>query len=154
MMATPDESAHAVLEAVPLVMRCIRSEMRSHRAPDLSVPQFRALVHLSRHRGASLSDVAGHLGLKAPSTSVMVNGLVSRGLVAREVDSSDRRRVTLALTASGQAAMEAAHEMTETRLAERLAVLPQAERAAIVQAMQALVAAFATASEPAPLAVR
>jgi DNA-binding MarR family transcriptional regulator len=128
-----------------MVMRSIRTEMRSHRGPDLTLPQFRALVYLSRRQGSSLSDVAEHLGLTAPSTSVMVDGLVSRGLVARQVHPDDRRRVILALTPAGQAAMESAHEMTENRLAERLEDLPEPERAAIVQAMQALVAVFAMA---------
>lgn len=143
MAVSPDECAHAVLEGVPLVMRYIRTEMRSHRAPDLSVAQFRALVYVSRQEGPSLSDVAEHLGLTAPSTSVMVEGLVSRGLVGRQVHPDDRRRVTLALTPAGQAGMESAHELTESRLAERLAELAAPDRAAIVQGMQALVAVFA-----------
>jgi len=123
-------------------MRCIRAEMRSHRAPGLGVPQFRTLVYLSRQEGSSLSDVAEHLGLTAPSTSVMVDGLVSRGLVARQTHSGDRRRVTLALTPAGRAAMESAQASTESRLAERLAGLQEPERAAIVEAMQALLAVF------------
>jgi DNA-binding MarR family transcriptional regulator len=138
MSVSPDECAHAVLDVVPLVMRCIRAEMRSHRAPDLSVPQFRALVYLSRQEGPPLSDVAEHLGLTAPSTSVMVDGLVSRGLVERKVHSNDRRRVTLILTPMGRAAMESAYKLTESRLAE----LQEPERATIAQAMQTLIAVF------------
>jgi DNA-binding MarR family transcriptional regulator len=143
MSVSPDECARAVLDAVPLVMRSIRAEMRSHRAPDLSVPQFRSLVYLSRQKGPSLSDVAEHLGLTSPSASVMVDGLVIRGLVTRQVHPDDRRRVTLELTPAGQAAMEAAHEMTESRLAERLAELGEPERAGIVRAMQSMIAVFA-----------
>jgi DNA-binding MarR family transcriptional regulator len=145
MPVSPDECARAVLDVVPVVMRCIRAEMRSHRAPGLSVPQFRALVYLSQQQGPSLSGLAEHLGLTAPSTSVMVDGLVSRGLVERRAHPSDRRRVTLALTPGGQAAMESAHRMTEGRLAERLAGLQEPERAAVVHAMQALLAVFASA---------
>ena len=43
MKATTDECAHAILEVAPAIMRTIRTEMRSHRTPDLSIPQFRAL---------------------------------------------------------------------------------------------------------------
>ena len=43
-----------VLEVVPTVMRFIRTQMRSHRSLDLSVPQFRALVFIERTDGASL----------------------------------------------------------------------------------------------------
>jgi len=138
MPISPDECAHEVLDVVPLVMRTIRTEMRSHRAPGLTVPQFRVLVFLARNDGASLSDVAGHLGLTPPSTSVMVDGLVTRGLVTRRPDSRDRRRLTLALTSEGHAAMESARKFTRDCLAERLEALPESERATVVRAMQLL----------------
>lgn len=143
MLITPDDCAHEVLDVVPLVMRTIRAEMRSHRSADLSVPQFRVLVFLSHSDGASLSDVATHLGLTPPTTSVMIDGLVSRGLVAREADPGDRRRITLGLTPTGQATMASAQEITRTRLAERLAALSDSERLAIVQAMRTLRPIFA-----------
>ena len=41
MRISPDDCAREVLEVVPLIMRAIRTDMRSHRTPDLSVPQFR-----------------------------------------------------------------------------------------------------------------
>lgn len=147
MLVSPDDCAHEVLDVVPLVMRTIRAEMRSHRAADLSVPQFRVLVFLARSDGASLSDVAAHLGLTPPTTSVMVDGLVSRGLVARQANPDDRRRITLGLTATGQAAMASAQQITRNRLAERLAELPDAERLAIVQAMQTLRPIFTSDSQ-------
>jgi DNA-binding MarR family transcriptional regulator len=142
-----DECACEVLEVVPLVMRAIRSEMRSHRTPELSVPQFRALAFLGRHEGASLSDVAEHVGLTPPSMSKMVEGLVVRDLVVRQVSPSDRRRVTLTLTARGKSILESAHQGTVAHLTEKLAALSPEERATIVQAMQALRRAFASAKE-------
>jgi DNA-binding MarR family transcriptional regulator len=138
MHVSSDECAREVLEVVPLVMRAIRAEMRCHRTQDLSVPQFRALNFLNHHEGASLSDVAEHIGLTLPSMSSMIEGLVLRSLVTRQTDAGDRRRITLALTARGQAALQSLHDATQAHLAERLAALPASERAAIVQAMQAL----------------
>jgi hypothetical protein len=44
---TPELCAQEVMETVPLVMRFIRKEMRSRRAPSLSVPQLRVLTFLS-----------------------------------------------------------------------------------------------------------
>jgi DNA-binding MarR family transcriptional regulator len=90
-----DECARQVLETVPLVMRTVRAEMRRHRAADLSVPQFRTLTFLSRQAGASLSQVAEHIGLTLPSMSSLVEGLVERKLILRNTHSVDRRRVTL-----------------------------------------------------------
>jgi DNA-binding MarR family transcriptional regulator len=133
-----DECARQVLETVPLVMRTVRAEMRRHRAADLSVPQFRTLTFLSRQTGASLSQVAEHIGLTLPSMSSLVEGLVERKLILRNPHSVDRRRVTLTLTARGQSVLEAAHGATQAALAEKLAALSAQDRTIVVQAMQAL----------------
>jgi DNA-binding MarR family transcriptional regulator len=147
MTAEPDDCARKVLDTVPVVMRAIRAEMRKRRAPGLSVPQFRALIFLNRHKGASLSDVAGHVGLTLPSMSRMIDGLVARKLVARQMDVDDRRRVALTLTALGRGAMRSAYESTQARLAERLAALPAPDRTTILKAMQALASTFRSRRE-------
>jgi DNA-binding MarR family transcriptional regulator len=147
MTASPAECAGHILETVPVVMRAIRTEMRSHRGSDLSVPQLRVLVFLNRHEGASLSDIAEHMGLTLPSMSKMVDVLVTRELVSRSMNPADRRRVILAPTALGKATRLAAHKATESRLAERLAVLLASERRNIIEAMQALKSIFLSGKE-------
>ena len=62
---------------MPSVMRFIRTEMRSHRALALGVPQFRSLVLIERTAGTSLTGVAAQLGLTPPSASKLVDGLSS-----------------------------------------------------------------------------
>jgi DNA-binding MarR family transcriptional regulator len=148
MIVSPEECARQLLEAVPLVMRAIRAEMRSHRGGDLSVPQFRALIYLNRHEGASLSDVAEHLGLTLPSMSKMINGLVIRDLVARGMDPGDRRRVILSPTSGGRKAMQSAYEVTRARLAERLAALPPSDCATVMEAMKSLGSVFVSDRGP------
>ena len=146
MRSAPDETARHLLETVPLVMRTIRSEMRSHRAPDLSVPQFRALGFIDRNPGASLSDVTEHMGLALPSVSKLVDGLVARALATRQEDRADRRRVVLRLTPAGRDTLAAARKATQQRLAARLATFSDNDRAAISQAMTLLRSAFASGS--------
>jgi DNA-binding MarR family transcriptional regulator len=133
-----NECTRQVLETVPLVMRTVRAEMRRHRAADLSVPQFRTLAFLDRQAGASLAQVAEHIGLTPPSMSSLIEGLVERKLVLRNTHATDRRRVTLMLTARGRSALEAAHGATQAALAEKLAALSAQDRIVVVQAMQAL----------------
>jgi DNA-binding MarR family transcriptional regulator len=147
MSSSPSECAGQVLEIVPMVMLAIRTEMRSHRGSDLSVPQFRVLVYLHRHAGASLSDIAEYLGLTRPSMSKMIDGLVARQLVTRRMDPGDRRRVSLAPTALGRSAMQSAYQATGARLAERLAALPAAKRRTILKAMQVLASIFVPGGE-------
>lgn len=142
-----DECARELLEVVPLIMRAIRSEMRSHRPADLSVPQFRTLNFLDHHEGASLSDVAEHIGLTLPSMSALIDGLVARQLAIRQVSPTDRRRVILAPTARGKTTLEAVRQSTQARLAEVLAALSPSQRATIVQAMEILQPIFTPAGK-------
>lgn len=142
MSDATEQSAREVLDTVPLVMRTIRSEMRSQCTPGLSIPQFRALAFLNRHEGASLSDVAEHLGLTLPSISKVVDGLVTRGLVERQTCPTDRRKITLALTAPGKAMLESARLGTQVRLAKMLAPISTSDLAVVVQAMQVLRSVF------------
>jgi DNA-binding MarR family transcriptional regulator len=143
MSISPKETAYEVLEVVPLVMRTVRTQMRSSRSFNLSVPQFRTLGFVHRHPGTSLSDVAEHVGLTLPSMCKLIDGLVERKLIARRSHPSDRRRITLDLTSKGGALLQLARESTQESLAERLSVLHEDDRVAIVHAMQILHQLFA-----------
>ena len=147
MTASPDVCAQEILEVVPAVMRAIRAEMRRHRSADLSVPQFRTLAFIDRNSDASLSDVAEHIGLTLPSMSKMVEGLVVRKLVTRQTHLTDRRRMTLALTARGLTALQASREATRACLAEDMSALSDRQRATIAQAMEILRPVFTVQGE-------
>jgi DNA-binding MarR family transcriptional regulator len=137
------DCATLVMETVPLVMRAIRAEMRRRRPADLSVPQFRALGFVRRNPGASLSEVADHLGLTLPATSALIDLLVARELLVRALNPSNRRRVMLTLTPLGASTLAAAHADARARLAELLAALSADERRVVVRAMRILRPVFA-----------
>ena len=138
MESLADECAREVLEVVPLVMRAIRGELRSHRRGDVSIPQFRTLLFLNGHENASLSEVAEHIGLTLPSMSRIVDILVTRGLATREAHHGDRRRITLALTTRGRTTLRLASEATEAYLRTIFTELSPTERAMVVKSMKVL----------------
>lgn len=138
-----EDCAAQIIESVPLVMRLIRAEMRSHRGPGLTVPQFRALGFVRRRPGCSLSDVAEHLGLTMPTSSKMIDRLQADGLIRRETVRGDRRRVALSLTEQGQAIVHAAAVPTRARVAEALAGLSQQDLDTLASAMHILSGVFA-----------
>ena len=142
-------AARQVLEAVPLVMRTIRAQLRSHRRADISVPKFRAMSYIDRNEGASLSDLASNIGLTLPSMSKLVDGLVSRKLVTRVSDALDRRRICLALTPLGREELKAAYVFTEQYLAAQMAGLSEADLQAIAHSMQVLKGLFSPESQAA-----
>jgi DNA-binding MarR family transcriptional regulator len=123
-------------------MRTIRAQLRKHSGSALSVPQFRTLLFINRHRGASISEVADHIGLTLPSMSTLVDGLVTRNFVLRRVHEDDRRRMTLTLSERGDAALLSARTGAQSYLTERLKPLPEAQRVTILRAMRILKRVF------------
>ena len=133
-----EDLAFEILEVVPALMHSIRVEMRKHRASDLSVVQFRALASMSRSPGISLAGLAEQVGLMPSSASALVDGLAVKGLVMRAESAGDRRRVELRLTGPGLEVLEAAQQGARESLAERLSVLPEADRDLVYRALKIL----------------
>jgi DNA-binding MarR family transcriptional regulator len=138
----PVACAQAVLKGVPPVMWFIRRRMRRHRAPGLSVPQFRMLVLVDSQPTLSLSEAAQHLGVSLPGASRMISGLVGRRLVERKPCSQDRRQIALELTRRGRAALRSARQATQEHLARELAGLDEAQQQAVCEGMQVLQSVF------------
>lgn len=139
---SPDQCARDVMDAVPLVMRFVRGEMRRRGALSVSVPQFRVLNFVNRHPRASLADVAAHLGVTPATASVIVDRLVRRGLVARTPDPRERRRVVLTLTRLGTRRFAEARAVTRRRVARTLAGMSTAELRTISTASGLLARVF------------
>ncbi len=144
MRTTADQCAEALLDSIPEVMQVIRSQIRRQRNVELSVPQLRVLAFLNRHPGATLSSVAEHIGLTLSSMSLQVTALVARHLIDRTESPIDRRCVTLTLTPSGKAVLEAAVQGARVNLAATLDTLALEQRATVVQAMHILRSVFST----------
>jgi DNA-binding MarR family transcriptional regulator len=144
MLSTPEECAAALLETTPLVMRSIRAEMRRHRASGLSVTQFRSLLFIRRYPGTSLTSIAEHLDLKAPSACTLVDGLAAAGFVNRTPSTVDRRRIEIRLSESGGETLGIAEEATRAFLTRILRERSPQEIEAIHSAMRVLRAIFET----------
>jgi DNA-binding MarR family transcriptional regulator len=142
MLMTADQCAQALLDSIPEVMQVIRAQIRRQRDADLSVPQLRVLGFLSRHPGATLSSVAEHVGLTLSSMSLQITALVARNLIDRSESPSDRRCITLTLTAEGTAMLEAAIHGARLKLAATLDMLDFEQRTTIIEAMHILHSVF------------
>lgn len=146
MAVNLEESARQLLEVVPLVMQDIRSEMRRRGSLDLSVPQFRALAFVDRNEGASLWEVARHMGLTPPSTSRLVDNLIERDLMTRTDHPDDRRRVRLAVTRRGHTILRKSTDEAVSYLARKLSAVDADRREIIEKAVEALRIIFASAT--------
>src|SRR4051812_37454840 len=92
---------------------------------DLSLPQYRGLA-LPGGGSTASSVLARRLAVSPPSVTAVVDGLVGRGLVERQADPEDRRRLTLLLTRDGAKLLAAADAAAEARLGEIAGYLDEA----------------------------
>jgi len=96
---------------------------------DISLAQYRLLILLSEGKEAA-SALADKLAVSRPSVTGVVDGLVGRGLVERDHDVDDRRRVGHALTAEGRRVLAVADAEVERRLEEIVSHRPDGAAAA------------------------
>lgn len=148
MPVSEEECAASVMEIGPLIMRTIKGYMRSQAPEGLTDLQFRTLIFLTHHEGACLSDVRARTGLTLATMSKVVDALVKRGLVRRDISSCDRRRVTLRVTPRGRKTLEGARRKTRARLAQALRDLTPRQRATVVQALRCLHTALGSGERP------
>ena len=134
----PRDCASRMLATVPPLMQQIRAEMRAAAPAGMSIPQFRALIFARNQSGASVTELAAHLGVTVPTASVMVDRLVRQKLLRARVTPDNRRRRSLALTAAGMRAVQAALTITTDAFAQRLAALTDEELALVQHALQLL----------------
>lgn len=142
-MTSPHQTAALVMEDIPSLMRLLRTKFREKRVGDLSMAQFRTLAFVDAKHGASLSEAAGHIGVSLPSMSKLVDTLVKHKLLTRDAHGTDRRRICLALTATGKRELDEAYQHTESFFAGKFAELTEEERTQIAATMSTLKNLFA-----------
>lgn len=90
----------------------------------MSMPRMTALMMLSRHGGASISDISRHLNLSLGATSHLVDKLVDDGFVTRAEAAEDRRQKQVAPTERGLAFAEEVRRVRVEELVRRLSHMP------------------------------
>ncbi|MGW0658300.1 MarR family winged helix-turn-helix transcriptional regulator [Streptodolium elevatio] len=98
----------------------------------VSPTQLRALTIISRTPGVSLHGLAQEMGTVSSVASRLCDRMDSAGLMRRELDSDNRRKVTLALTSEGEALMTAIRERRARDLVTALSAMSATDRAALV----------------------
>jgi DNA-binding MarR family transcriptional regulator len=109
-------------------------------ADDLSQHERQLLHHVPAAGGIPLGDVCNHLGIPKSSASEQVKSLERRGFLSRRRDPEDERRLSIVLTAKGQARVAADSVLDLDRLAAALKKLSSRERVALLAGLERLTA--------------
>lgn len=142
--------ARQTFALLPLLRRFVSSRVRLAGADrELSLRQFAALRGIQE--GASSPGELARLWQVTPAVITgIVDRLESRGLVRREPDPVDRRRLRLVLTEEGRRASDEVEAALTGELAGQLAATSETELAELSRAMALVQRAFSALEERAP----
>jgi long-chain acyl-CoA synthetase len=113
---------------------------------DLTLPQYRVLAILADGTEAA-SGLAERLAVRPPSITAIIDGLVTRGLVDRRQEDTDRRRVALRITDEGARIVAEADRAVEEQLASIAGHLSNKDRGTALRSLELWGLALASTRE-------
>jgi DNA-binding MarR family transcriptional regulator len=108
----------------------------------MTFSQCHALVEIGRAQSISLNDLADLLGLDKSTMSRTINNLVENDLVAREIDSEDRRYITIQLTPKGRQSFQEIETGMGAYFSQIYQSIPEAKREQVIESLQLLALAM------------
>ena len=139
-MTATDDSARILVSLRKLVRFLRIATRRAEQRTGASAAQLFVLSQLAAAPAASLAELAERTMTDPSSVSTVVSRLVAGGLVSRRRARGDGRRVELALTPKGRAAVRRAPELAQTRLVAAIRAMPAAQRRALARSLDRLIA--------------
>ncbi len=131
---------HLMLRVAWLEQRCLARELDNL---GLTVPQLLVLRSIQRRaQQPTMSTLADDTLQRCATMTGIVGRLVKLGLVARERDPHDRRRVLVQLTPAGRAVLENARGCREKRLRDTLAYLHTQDALELLRLLRLYLEAF------------
>ena len=132
---TPSEELSAAASDLRMATFRLARRLRGQKAVDtMSDGQFAVLAALKVHGPHTLGELAERERVTAPSMNRTVNCLEELGYLTRSADETDRRKVNIAVTASGREVVAETVRRRDAWLEEALRQLTEAERAVLADA--------------------
>ena len=108
---------------------------------SISLTQCHAMVEIGRADRLSISSLAEKMELDKSTVSRAVDALVAKGIAHRETDFSNRRFVTISLTAKGCAEFKGIENSMNTYYEKVLGAIRQDKREQVLESIQLLLQA-------------
>ena len=149
------DSEEEILKSLRRIIRAVG--LYSHRLVSqtgLSTPQLICMRQLHKDGEMQTSHLAEAVNLSPPTVCGILNRLEQRGLVSRTRQASDRRRVLVSLSESGQDTVGNAPPALHDSFLFKLRALPAKQRSGIQETLTTLVSMMAaTELDAAPILV-
>lgn len=130
----------AVLKNFRVIYGSVRHQFREvQRTCGVSGSQLWILHELTAAGSIGVSELAGKLGIHQSTCSQLVDKLVRAGLLVKQRQSQDARRVELTVSARGRRTLARAPGPAEGILPEAIAELSSAEAKSLNRSLQRLI---------------
>jgi DNA-binding MarR family transcriptional regulator len=141
-----------ILDAIRRLVRHLRIADRAAQIElGISGAQLFVLAELGKTPALSLNDVAARTRTDQSSVSVVVSRLVDAGLVTRDRDPRDARRLVLHLTPAGRALLDRAPAAPQELMLNIVERLLAGDRKRFADTLTALVDELGADPGPAPM---
>lgn len=151
------EHADAHTDGSRLVMALLRTASLVDRAcgtqlapSGLTEARFAVLLAAAQDDAATPASLAEQLDVSRAAITGLLDGLVRQGLVTRTEHESDRRSLTIAVTASGRSALDALRPVYGDWIGGLTAGIPAEQVSAALDALGAIQRTLTAAEEAAP----
>ena len=130
--------------ALVALRRILRvTELNARKLADqseLTASQLLVMQHVIQAGKALPSAIAKAVDLKHATVTVLVNKLEEAGLVTRQRDTADRRRVWVKLTDAGKAALTRSPDLLQNKFEQGFDKLEEWEQAMIIATLERVAA--------------
>jgi DNA-binding MarR family transcriptional regulator len=141
-----------ILDSIRRLVRMLRvSDRQAQSELGVSGAQLFVLAELGKTPSLSLNELASRTLTDQSSVSVVVTRLVEAGLVTRDRDARDARRLVLNLTRSGHALLQNAPPIAQERLLAVFDGLSDAERKRFADTFEEIIENAGGDDGPAPM---
>ena len=136
-MDAADDAGVRAMNALRRLVSALRtSGAAASDESGMSVAQHFALRIIERQPGLSMGDLAAATLTTPSAVSEVVFRLFTRGLVRREPDPADHRRVLVHLTWEGRVVCDGLEQTLPERLVAALAAMPASQRVTLAGALE------------------
>jgi len=128
-----------LISAIPSLMHALFHDIN---IVELDIPvnrtQRKVLIVIDRLPGVTMTQISQMSGLEKGSFTAVADKLIAMGLVTRERDPKDRRKIMLRLTREGNAITRKLIQNAEAHLEQKLSKLGNPERRELMDAFGVL----------------
>lgn len=129
-----------VLKALRRIIRAVDIHSRKlNNDFNMTAPQMICMYHLVRNGAITQSKLSTEVSIGISTINGIIDRLEKKGLVTRQRDLTDRRRVLVQATEEGKKVTASAPSLLQDRLSLALRNLPELEQAAIALSLERVV---------------